>query len=581
MFFETVAEIFEPRDLRLPWQWAEDNVWVDKTSAFPGRYRASTAPWTKELMEVFADNEVREVSVMCSAQSGKTQALMVLLAWAIVEDPGPAMWVLAAQDEAEDFMQTRLLPTLMECPSIRRMMPRERSGKRKGTIDFASMPLMVRGAGSPSKLQSVPIRWLILDEVRNYPSGALEMVKKRVRAQWNSKIVQISTPHFENDAVHQSFLDGDQRRFEWPCQSCGMLFSPLWEHVEWEESERTKTPEGKWLFEPLAETIRLKCPTCGHGHTDDPVTRRTLVDAGRWQKGNLIAPKHKVSFTWSSLIPPWVRWRDIVEEFLVARRQMTFGNQIPMQTWKAETIGEPWVSDLKAEQFGDDLRGSDYKLKETSGGRVFLSIDVQSYGLWFVVREWHPGGTSRLIDFGSAVSLSSMDEIMAKYAIASGDVIMDSGFDTQTVYTEIAKRDGKWKASKGHDSVNGYMVNGVRKPFMWSKADAMLGQGQKRTINLLVFSNPMLKDALAHLMSGKGPAWEFSREAGEIYLAQVTAERREERVDAHGRVSHVWKQIRKDNHLFDCEVLQTLAALATKILGGTVDEKDSGDGGRD
>jgi len=102
---------------------------------------------------------------------------------------------------------------------------------------------------------------------------------------------------------------------------------------------------------------------------------------------------------------------------------------------------------------------------------------------------------------------------------------------------------------------------------MWSKADAMLGQGQKRTINLLVFSNPMLKDALAHLMSGKGPSWEFSREAGEIYLAQVTSERREERVDAHGRVSHIWKQIRKDNHLFDCEVLQVLAALATNFIG--------------
>jgi phage terminase large subunit GpA-like protein len=261
MFFETLSEIFTVREYRHPWQWAEDNVWVDKTSAFPGRYRASTAPWTKELMEVFADNEVREVSVMCSAQSGKTQALMVLLAWAIVEDPGPAMWVLAAQDEAEDFMQTRLLPTLMECPSIRRMMPRERSGKRKGTIDFASMPLMVRGAGSPSKLQSVPIRWLILDEVRNYPTGALEMVKKRVRAQWNSKVVQISTPHFENDAVHQSFLDGDQRRFEWPCQACGMFFTPLWEHVEWEESERTKTPEGKWLFEPDSSVHRAVTAT--------------------------------------------------------------------------------------------------------------------------------------------------------------------------------------------------------------------------------------------------------------------------------------------------------------------------------
>ncbi len=577
MFFSTVSEIFSPRDLRLPWQWAEDNVWVDKTSAFPGRYRSSTAPWTKQLMEVFADNEVREVSVMCSAQSGKTQALMVLLAWAIAEDPGPAMWVLAAQDEAEDFMQTRLLPTLMECPSIRRMMPRERSGKRKGTIDFASMPLMVRGAGSPSKLQSVPIRWLILDEVRNYPPGALELVKKRVRAQWNSKIVQISTPDRENDAVHQAYLDGDQRKLRWSCISCKEPWFPKWEDIEWEESERTRTPEGKWLFEPLAETIRLVCPACGHKHTDDPVTRRQLVESGEWVAQNAIAPRHKVSFTWSSIIPPWVRWRDIVEEFIAAKKQLDYGNPLPMQTWKAETMGEPWADSLKEQMvdFVSATQGSDYELKQPTGGRVFLTADVQQFSVWFVVREWFTGGDSRLVDFGQVSSIDDLIPITERYGISGADVLIDSGFNTQAVYASVIRYGGRWKATKGHDST-GYVVNNVRQPFMWSRVDAMVGRGEKKTLMLIVFSNPLLKDALAHLMSGSGPKWEFARQAGDLYLAQITAERREERVDARGAVSYVWRRVRKDNHLFDCEVLQLLAALATKILGSssvTVDEE--------
>jgi len=111
---------------------------------------------------------------------------------------------------------------------------------------------------------------------------------------------------------------------------------------------------------------------------------------------------------------------------------------------------------------------------------------------------------------------------------------------------------------------------------MWSRVDAMVGRGEKKTLMLIVFSNPLLKDALAHLMSGSGPKWEFARQAGDLYLAQITAERREERVDARGAVSYVWRRVRKDNHLFDCEVLQLLAALATKILGSssvTVDEE--------
>ena len=144
MFFETISEIATLRDYRHPWQWAEDHIIIDKQSSMPGQFSANTAPWTKEIMEVFADDSIREISIMCSAQSGKTQTMMILLAWAIAEDPGPAMWVLAAQDEAEDFMQTRLLPTLMDCQTIKRMMPKERSGKRKGTIDFAPMTLMVQ-----------------------------------------------------------------------------------------------------------------------------------------------------------------------------------------------------------------------------------------------------------------------------------------------------------------------------------------------------------------------------------------------------------------------------------------------------
>jgi phage terminase large subunit GpA-like protein len=567
-FFETVSEIFAVKEYRHPWQWAEENVWVDKTSAFPGRFRASTAPWTKQLMEVFADNEVREVSVMCSAQSGKTQALMVLLAWAISEDPGPAMWVLAAQDEAEDFMQTRLLPTLMNCPSIRRMMPKERSGKRKGTIDFATMPLMVRGAGSPSKLQSVPVRWLILDEVRNYPAGALELVKKRVRAQWNSKIVQISTPGMEKDAVHQSFIEGDQRVLKWRCVSCKELWRPVWENLEWEESEKTKTEDGKWLFEPLAETIRLVCPSCGHRHTDDPVTRRTLVDSGTWEAMNSIAPRHKVSFTWSSIVPQWVRWRDIVEEFLQAKKQLDYGNPIPMQTWKAETMGEPWFDSLKEDMadFENSLKPSDYELKQTMGGRVFLTADVQQVGVWFVVREWFQGGASRLVDFGQVGSIDDLVEIAERYGVSPKDVLVDSGYTTQAVYSAVIKHGGQWKATKGHDST-GYIVNGLRQPFMVSKVDAMVGRGVRKSLMLIVFSNPLLKDSLAHLMSGNGPAWEFSRKAGNVYLAQITSERREERIDAKGAVTYIWRRIRKDNHLFDCEVLQLVAALATKTLG--------------
>ena len=142
-------------------------------------------------MEAFADNRIRELSIMCSAQSGKTQMVMILLAWAIAEDPGPAMWVQAAQDEAKTFAKTRLMPTLEACPPVAALFPEDRHSKTTLEINFASMPLVINGASSQSKLQSKPIRWLLLDEVRNYPPGAFEMVSKRTRAFWNGRKVLI------------------------------------------------------------------------------------------------------------------------------------------------------------------------------------------------------------------------------------------------------------------------------------------------------------------------------------------------------------------------------------------------------
>jgi hypothetical protein len=68
-------------------------------------------------------------------------------------------------------------------------------------------------------------------------------------------------------------------------------------------------------------------------------------------------------------------------------------------------------------------------------------------------------------------------------------------------------------------------------------------------------------------MSGHGAKWEFSKRVTDEYIAQINAEKREERIDAFGRISYVWRRVRKDNHLFDCEAMQVLAALASKIIG--------------
>jgi hypothetical protein len=52
-------------------------------------------------METFADNRVRTLSIMCSAQSAKTETMIACLCWLIAEDPGPTMWVTSKEVDAQ------------------------------------------------------------------------------------------------------------------------------------------------------------------------------------------------------------------------------------------------------------------------------------------------------------------------------------------------------------------------------------------------------------------------------------------------------------------------------------------------
>lgn len=578
-FIEDAArEAWRPVDRRPPWQWAEDNIVIDKTSPFPGKFRSDTAPWTKQIMEDYANNTISDISVMCAAQSSKTQTIMILLAWSIAEDPGPAMWVLAANDEARTFCRTRLMPTLEMCEALKPLLPNERGGIRSTEIDFASMPLVVNGANSKSKLQSKPIRWLLLDEVRNYPPGALDMVMKRTRAFWNSRTVIISTPDKQHDEVHQAFLAGNQNHYYVPCPKCSARFVMKWEQMKWDKDENTM-PNGAWNFDRLAPTIRLECPHCQHRIYDRPQERWRLAKSGVWMPHNPDAPSNRTSYTWSAILPPWVKWRDLVEEFLQAHKSLTWHDHEKLKSFVNETLGEPWedsMRDIRDYSWLED-RKAPYVFRSSweSEHRRFLTVDVQKDHLRALCRAWALGGASRLMDYCRIANWDELRDYIKDLRVSNEDVAVDTGYNASLVYQEIVRSDYQWKAMKG-DSASAYSHNGVRHCWTSSLADPAIGtsdQGKLKPVRLFLWSNPLTKDTLMQHMMGRAAPWEIPNDIGTEYLDEITAEMREERVDAKGRVSYEWIQVRRDNHALDCECMNLVAALITRVAMTTPDRQ--------
>lgn len=527
----------------------------------------------REFLESFADNRIRTLSIMCSAQSAKTESMIAALCWLIAEDPGPCMWVTSNEDEALKFAKERLMPSLKACPLVERRLPTNRQLAKSKEVYFPHMTLEVVGSNAPSKLQSKPRRWLLLDEVRNWPPGALPMVLKRTRTFWNARQVIISTPDQEHDAVHQEFLRGDQRVWMVKCEKCGERHELLWEYMKWDTNEKTK-PD-LYDFDELAKTIRMACPHCDHEIKDNPIERRKLTK-GEWVAKNPNAPMSRRSYTWNAILPTWVNWRDLVEEFISAKKALSWGDPQPLKAFITESLGQPWEDRLK---YGNTMswseeRQGDFKLLDpwAESERKFLAADVQKDCLYYVVRSFGKAGASRLFDYGKVPDFAGLREKIRELGIDDDDVIIDSGYMATSVYNEVTKSGWAWKPMKG-DDYQYFVVDGVRQPWKDTLVDPAMGTksaGHVRPVRLFVYSNPSIKDLLAEYKRGLGPSWQIPENVTRDYVNQMSAEHREEIVDAYGKVTYKWvNKPKKDNHYWDCECMIIVAALITEMVGLT------------
>lgn len=542
----------------------------------PGKWRSENSPWVREVMEAFADNRVRDISILCSAQSSKTQTLICLMLWLISEDPGPLLWVMAAKDEVETFVRNRIKPAIEECHPVESVLTDDINAIKLGEINFATMTALFRGAGSPSKLQSTPIRWLILDEVRNYGKGALDTVLKRTRAFWNTRRAVVSTPANKDDAVDRLYKQGDQRVWHVPCPKCKQLAPLKFENLKWETSAKTRK-DGVYDFDALAKTIRYKFPCCGHEIQDKPKDRKALGRNGKFVRTNPKAPKHRVSFNWNALLPHWVPWRDLVEEFINARAAIRAGDIEPMKTFITESLGESWEERHGEIEDAGELtnRQGDFDFNEAWGEEVvrFMGADRQAKGgehYWWVIRAFGAFAQSRLIAYGRCNTKQELEEIRERYQVKPSNAILDTGYKATECYRFCAHFG--WKAFKG-DKADYFLYHDkkrkktIRRIYQKTQADPSLGMRKRvRPIPLFRWSGNMARDLLSEFTSGILGDWQLPRRVGRDYLRQLTAHKRDEIKDSRGRISHQWIQTRRDDHLQDCELQILVGAIVSRTI---------------
>lgn len=593
-------------------QWSGEEITVDPSSPFQGKWKAPLVPYLLQPMLDFATGIATDINFRKCAQSAVTQAYMNCLLWLIRNQPAPSMWVTSTGKVMEKFIKGRLEPTMQKCKPVAELMPEGKGQKNVYEIYFLRMLFCLTSAGSIGELQSFPFRNLFMDEVRDWPKGSYDLVLKRTRAfsRIGYRRVTISCPEDEGDIIDLGFKAGNQNHWQFKCKKCGLVqklkFSwgkPGAPGLNWRNDEYTK-PNGQWHMPRVMDSVYFECQNqnCKHWFKDVDSDRQLIYDKGLWIPDNPNAPETSVSYQVSALLPKWVLWGDIVQEFINAMASLKYGHGQKFKDFVTQTLGEPMKRRQEAELAIETTRRGTYNMLELAPGYnyLFLTIDQQKDRFVCVARQWDVM-RSRLFWEGEFATADQVKEFQEKWGIEGNHVSLDVGWN-QTIALRICAKYG-WTAFKG-DKGNLYphyiKQNAPPVYRIYSSRrlmDAWIGTAKEAMddgkglvtkpdddgatlyiVPYFLFSNFQTKSRLLMLRNDPNPdVFSFARDASERYFDELEGEVLMEVINERTGARHeeFMPVTGKDNHAFDCEVAQVVLASMAGLVGAELAENEA------
>lgn len=532
-----------------------------ESSATPGRWRTSTTPYLREMMDVCCDDNYQQVVFMLSSQLGKTEAEINLMLYHVAQDPASILVVMPNKGDCGKFSKTKLGPSIRETTEVSKLFDRSRTGNTVLTKNFAGGAITITGAHAASNLAGLSVRIVICDEVDRFPDDVegegdpIAIAANRSITFHNRKLLTLSTPTLTTSSkINKLYEESDQRKYHIRCIHCNELFEPKWEHVKWDKAEDDP-------HKHLPETAYIECPCCSGRHSN--YERLVASSNGEWIKHN---PDSKIAgFHSSILISPFASLEYSVTQFL--SRCKTVGG---LKSFYNTFLGLPFED--KSQNI-DDIdfteRLEEYDAASIPNKVAFLTAgaDVQADRLECSVWGWGEQDESWLIEHvvirgdttTPVVWQELSDYLKTRFRRSDGAWLnidaacIDSGHNTQIV-NEFTKRNKqrRWFSTKGHSIYNQPVVANAPS----SQGHYMIGTDTAKEI---LFARLRYKDHGAGYVH-----FPDSECATPEYFSQLAAERKY-LVTKGGKTFWKWdtKPGQDRNEALDCAVY---AMAARKLI---------------
>jgi hypothetical protein len=387
-------------------KWAE-TYRVMAGSSFPGPWTFKYHPWLREMHDSDAELNVGQKS----AQAGFTETVLNITFYNIDVRGADCLYVLPSKSpDASDFSSARFDPALDLSPHLSKLFSDVRNvgHKRAGTAN-----LYIRGAQSKAGLRSIPVAFIVVDEVDVMNQENIPLLAERVSGQLEHQIWMVSTPTIDEWGINKYFKQTTQEHFQFKCPGCNrfteLIFPECLKVIGEDETD------------PRIEESHLICKECENvlPHKAKP----------EFLKGAIWVPTYKdrpargfhINQLYSSTVRPSALAKSYFRSLSnPADEQELYNSKLGL----THHVEGAKVTDKDIE----DCRKEHGNGKIPSSGMVTMGADVGKY-IHYQISQWifakqlnptldmHSQSVKRVLRFGKVKTFEELDALMHEYNV--------------------------------------------------------------------------------------------------------------------------------------------------------------------
>ena len=552
-------------------EWADAYRYLSpEASAEPGKWlNANASHLVEPMRRLWRYSPTERVVCKFSSQSGKTELLNNLIGYVVDCDPGPILCIQPnVTPMGERFSKQRIAPMFRDTPTLARKLKFQHRTSANTILEkqFPGGQLFIGGANSPAGLASMPIRYLLCDEVDRWEvtreGDPMALARKRqqtFRKKRISKHLVVSSPTYSDLGISAEY-DRCEQTHEWHlrCQHCGETQFPRLEHFRCDDNK--------------PKTVRYVCGHCGSEH---PLDTEDIVKASGLWVCTKDEGEDSVGYWMNQWSSPFARWDDTLHEWIEAgtdpARKQVVTNTVFAEGWEGESEKiDPHQLEQRCEDYKADAPagvvaitiGADVQQDRIEAEIVGWGRNMESWSIGYEVLVGEPTGTSVWEDLGDLYR--TLWEHERGGTLKPVALCVDSGNWSKHVYDWCkSMRDArvipiKGASAFGADPLHGTVKDRRRRAIKRAREGRppeVLGVGQiKRTIMAYLAAQPG-KPGYCHFPTGR------PRE----YFDQLTGERLMINQSRGKRPSMTWQKVHTAVEALDARVYAYAALLLSGV----------------